>query len=282
MILKPLNRTATQKLLRQGQRNGYHSALTLYLRAFGVKDLTLQTLPECISQDFAAEWAAFLRTNLTLKRDPARRALQAVLSFLQYASSLKLDVLDPHFAFRDPLTGESKINPNKIRYAVVKNDLQGIFQAIRSYALKFRLSYYFKVYRTKTSMVVFRQQAYIVTVWALTCANSRMNLDAVLPILEGQLYDGSLPPQLQKVEKNGKDQRPYFDQLLNGIGTVGWYPISRSSVFQLWTTRARGGYLMIKALVPLAPVSKDNGDIPHRDQLKIWNKFKLFSSTTNL
>lgn len=277
MVNIPLNRMATKRLLDQTTRKQGADIASLYLRALGITDLSLQKVPEIVSLDFRGEWEAFLKTSTIQDPDPARRALRAALSFLEYCSAIKLDVGDPHFTFRDPITGKSRVEPKRIRVALMRYDQSRLLRSLQHYVVdKFRLKEYFKVYRTKVSATKVGRNDKIVATYVLKSSNDRRPLDAILPLLSGRLYNGDIPPQLAKMERNGKDVRPYFDTLLTGAGTAGWYMISSNQAYSLMMLRARNGLLVVKVVIHVPTVSVQHGDIPAAVQAKAWAKLKLF------
>jgi len=260
------------------QSHGPGDDLTVrYLLAFGVADVSLGRLPAIISANFEPEWRAFLAANTELHGTASEKVLRAVLSFVRYSQELKLNAIDRKFSFKDPLTSSGTINVNRIRLALVRETLITIYTALQKYLLKMRLSQYFRVHRAKSSTCrIGTTENNIVTVFVLASRNPRQHLDAILPSLEGKLYDGSVPPQLAPLIRNKKDARPYFDTLLTGASVLGWYSLIRSSAFSVYATRAKSGYLVLKVIVPIGYISRDNGDIPLKERLQIWAKFKLF------
>ncbi len=280
MIPMPRNRSATQRLARQAGGVGRKNVPALYLKAFDIRDLSLDTVPGVIDPSFSGEWKAFITSNHQLTGDPAGRALRAVLSFLRYADSLKLQVGNPHFTFRDPISGANSVNPNKIRKTLLTYKLQSSLLMVQSLIRANRIPVYFKVKKTKVTSAIVRSQPKLIVSYVLGTANPRMQLDGVLSLLEGTLYQNTLPPQLasskKKVGNKDKDQRPSYDSLLTGAGIIGWYTMERNADFSMYAVRAKDGYLVLKVILNLDPVSPDNGDLPITETVKIWSKFKLF------
>lgn len=280
MIPLPRNRGATQRLLRQSSAGaGKRDIPALYLTALGVTDLSLSKPPSIIDPQFAGEWTAFLGANRELNGDPARRALRATLSFLRYTDSMKIKAGNPRFTFRDPVTGNTKLVPNKVRLEILRYYADRSFTAIQRTVTSNRLPFYFRVRKGKVSIAKIGTRSVLVSTYVLDLSSNRLHLDAILSLLKGTLYDNARPPQLapsvKKVGTKEKDQRPYYDSLLSGAGVIGWFPLERNAEFSLYVTRAKNGILVLKAIVNIEPVSKDNGDLPLTEHVKVWSKFKL-------
>lgn len=279
MIPIPLNRAATQRLARKSSGPGRKNVPQLYLKAFGVTDLSLNTIPEIFNPDFIGEWRAFIEANRELHADPVNAALTGVLSFLKYATYLKLDVVNERFRFRDPVNGGNKVDGKKIRLVLLNYMLTTKLLMAKRVLESNRIGVYFKPYKNKVASVMGRKSSLIAT-YVLTVTNNRMSFDGVMALLRDTLYPQNIPPQLapnvKKVGGKTQDQRPYYDALMNGVGVIGWYPIARNSEFDLFATRARNGYLVLKFILHVPTPSADNGDLPLSEYIRMWKRFKLF------
>jgi len=282
MKTSPIARSVTQRLLRTAIKSGAKTT-DKYLQAFGITDVSLSRLPSVFDPSFAPEWKAFLEANSDLHGGPAERALRATLSFVRYCQALKLDPFLPSFQFRDPIDGGNKINPVKIQQEIAKQELGVTFKAIKDFITRLRLMQYMRLYKTKVTTVGGAKQPRMIAVYALDATNKRMPLDAVLVGLNGLLYDGQIPPQLKPLTttsvKGAKttDKRPPFDTMLTGAGTVGWFPVTRNSTFELYAIRAKNNILVVKVIIPLVPESETDG-VTSKQRVAMWSKLKPFST----
>jgi hypothetical protein len=274
----PLSQNVTQRLLQQATNGKGQDAVARYLRAFGVSDLSLSRIPAVFKEEFTPEWKAFLKANTQLHGDPQRQALQATLSFIRYCQALKINPFVENFNYRDPVTSGSKVDIKKIRLSLEQNELTSIFKMLKSEINKLRISGSLIVSKTKLTVGKIGKQDVLIATYVLSPSSKRQPLDMILKDLEGGLYNGTVPAQLQPMLSNDKkiDRRLPANTLLTGNGTAGWYAISRNTEYSVWMIRAKAGQLVMKVLVNLSPVSKDNGDIPFNDRLKMWGKFKPF------
>lgn len=271
----PLSKSVTQRMLRQaaGSRT---DATARYLRAFGVTDVSLQKIPAVFDAKHTPEWKAFLSANTELHGDPGKRALQAILSFIRYCQALKIDPFVKNFNYKDPLTSSSRLNVMTIRKTLMNEELHTAFKAMQNEIYKTALPQFMRVFKTRVNALRTGADNKLIAVYVLETSSNRQSLDMVLKSMGGSLYTGDLPPQLAPMFQGKIDKRPPADALLVGLGTAGWYPISRNEAFSLWITRAKKDMLVVKAIVSLSPESKDNGDIPIKDRVASWTKFKLF------
>lgn len=204
--------------------------------------------------------------------------MRVVLSFLEYSKMLRIEVLDSHFKFRDPLTGNTVIDLGKIDKALLSYDMKVVFASVKAAVTKLQLARWLTVHKTKVSVTrvaSVSKSPLLVTAWALKTKTPQMPLDAALKFMAGFLYSNDVPPQLRPVTQGGKgDKSPRFDTLLTGVGTVGWYPIIRNPVFQLYAIRAKSGLLVLKAIVPTSMFAVE--DIKRNAELiRLWSKFKI-------
>lgn len=277
--LTPAGAAVVQRLLQKSQRGSGINMVAAYCTALSITDFSLKTMPGCLDPNSAPEWNAFLRAdNKHTVTDPARNALRAVLSFLEYAKTLRIDVLSPHFRFRDPVTGNAVIDLGKIDKVLLAYDMKVVFASIKAAVTKLQLARWMTVHKTKTTVTKaasVSKSPLLVTTWALKTKTPKMTLDAALSFMSGFLYSTNVPPQLQAVTQGGKgDKNPPFDTLLTGVGTVGWYPIIRNPIFQLYAIRAKSGILVLKAIVPTSVFAVD--DVKRNAELiRLWSKFKI-------
>lgn len=203
--------------------------------------------------------------------------MRAVLSFLEYAKTLRLDVLASHFRFRDPVTGNSVIDLGKIDKVLLTYDMRVVFTSIKAAINKLQIARWMSVHKTKitvTKVASVSKSPILVTAWALKTKTPKMTLDAALSFMAGFLYSTNVPPQLQATRQGKADKNPPFDTLLTGAGTVGWYPIIRNPIFQLYAIRAKSGILVLKALVPTSVFAVD--DVKRSAELiRLWSRFKI-------
>ncbi len=282
MKTSPIARSVTQRMLRSAVKSGAKTT-DKYLQAFGITDVSLNKLPSVFDPSFAPEWKAFLNANPNLNGGPAERALRATLSFVRYCQSLKLDPFSPSFRFRDPIAGSSKINPAKIQQEIAKQELSVTFKAIKDFVQRLRIMQYMRLYKTKVTTTGPADRPKMVAVYALDAANKRMPLDAILANLNGLLFSGMVPPQLKPIlataAKGAKtvDKRPPCDTMMTGLGTVGWFPVTRNPNFDLFAIRAKNGILVIKIIIPLMPESDTDG-VTSKQRVAMWSKLKPFST----
>ena len=276
--LTPAGAAVAQRLLQKSQRGSGINVTAAYCTALSISDFSLKTMPGCLDPACALEWSAFLRSdNKHFMTDPARNALRAVLSFLGYAKSLRLQVLDPHFRYRDPITANATLDLGKIDKALLAYDMRLVFGTLKASASKLQLARWMTVHKTKISITKVpsvSKYPLLVTSWALKTKTQKMTLDAALSFLSGFLYSDSVPPQLSPVMQGKVDKSPPFDTLLTGVGSVGWYPIIRNPVFQLYAIRAKGGILVLKAIVQTSIFGVFD-TARSAELVRVWNKFKI-------
>lgn len=276
--LTPAGAAVAQRMLQKSQRGSGINVTAAYCTALSITDFSLKTMPGCLDPACAPEWNAFLRTdNKHFMTDPARNALRAVLSFLGYAKSIRIEVLGPHFRYRDPLTGNAVIDLGKIDKVLLAYDMRVVFTAIKAAVTKLQIARWMTVHKTKitiTKAASVSKSPLLVTTWALKTKMPKMTLDAALSFMAGFLYSTSVPPQLKPVMQGKADKSPPFDTLLTGAGTVGWYPIIRNPIFQLYAIRAKTGMLVLKTIVPIAIFGVDD-TTRNAELVRAWTKFKI-------
>lgn len=280
MAPQPRNRLATQRLLRQAKTQGRRNLPALYLKAFGITDLTLANPPLIIDPQFKGEWSAFVSSTVNSQSsESAGRALRTVLAFLRYADSMKLDLGNEHFQFRDPITNTPKISLNNIRKALLKYDLVTRLEQVKRVLESNKIPFYFHGLKSKTTIAMDAGKPKLIAVYVMESSHNRMSLDAIFGMLKGTLYQYDLPPQLVPITKKMgtkvKDLRPPSNTMMTGAGVMGWYSLWRSPEFSVYAARARAGQLVIKVIMPQLPPNKDLGDLPLTETVKLWSKFKV-------
>ena len=281
MAPQPRNRLATQRLLRRPQTGqGRRDLPALYAKAFGITDLSLATPPLIIDPQFTPEWKAFITSSqIDQSTESAGRALRAVLAFLRYAQSMKLDLGNEHFQYRDPITQQQKIMPANIRKALLKYDQVTLLEQVKRVLESNKMPFYFRVLKSKTTVAMDGGKPKLISTYVMEPSHSRMSLDATLAMLKGTLYTLSLPPQLipitRKVGEKTKDQRPPANTLLTGAGIMGWYSLWRGNDFSVYIARASGGQIVVKVIIPQRAPNKDLGELALTETVKLWSKFKV-------
>lgn len=279
MSALPRTRTATQRLMRGAAFVGRRDIEALYLRAFGITDLSGKTLPAIFDKEHTDLWHAYIRANDELHGTPARSALRAVLSFVEYASASKIK-LTLGKQFRDPLTARTVLDTRKIRHALVVYELESALRLLKTFFVRMNFMRHFRVYKSKTTVARVHGAQRVVATYAFTVSEPRTSLDALLrTTLDGTLYRGILPlaltPTVKTIGKTRKDVRPRYDTLMVGPTVYGWHPIERNSEFDAYLVRAKDDILVLKVILAPREISETNNDLPLAHRAKVWSKFKL-------
>lgn len=269
----------TVNMVRKANNSRDLNVRQRYLKALGVTDVSLYTLPASIDPKYAGEWKAFMDANSDRHADPEEHAILTFLSFLRYCRMVKLNPFVKGYKYKDPLTSSPRLDPVQVQKKLVENGLKLINNAVSTYVKKTRIGQYMNLVGKRVVPVTAQGIDRLCATYVFAPMNKRLTLDNVLANVKGSLYTSDLPPQFRAQKKTvGKktvDARPSAETLIGSQSTLGWEPLLKTAAFVILATRAKDDRLLIRVYVTAGRHRNSRTDVSLKDRALMWAKLGI-------
>lgn len=216
---------------------------------FGVSDNTL-SYPTIFHEKYLDEWKSFVgKTKVVSKR----AALTTILDFLRYMEYHRITPFNT--SVMDPLT-KKKFKSKDAIQNIIFYDLEQIIKVVKESLRKLSFTRSFSIKKSKDWVTRSGSNFIINSVMLLTPKRQAESIDSSLSKLQGLLYTGEVPAQLQdrvsiqygKQVSILKDSSYFFLRAPDDNSRLGWFFLEKSKNFTIKCQRVKKGIIFIVSI----------------------------------